>query len=113
MRINKYIPLGLLILIVFAIATQGSEPLPLITTPVEAQEIMSNSNFNAQEILRNALQWVDSLGAVGAIAFMLIYIIATVAFLPGSIRGCFGFGLCFYWCNFGCNPGVFSRTLRC
>jgi uncharacterized membrane protein YdjX (TVP38/TMEM64 family) len=28
---------------------------------------------------------VDSLGAVGAIAFIIIYILATVAFFPGSI----------------------------
>lgn len=41
--------------------------------------------FNPQEWLRNALQWIDSLGAVGAIVFILLYIIATVAFLPGSI----------------------------
>ncbi|PLZ97553.1 hypothetical protein CI594_12585, partial [Fischerella thermalis CCMEE 5196] len=30
-------------------------------------------------------QWIDSLGTVGAIAFIILYIIATVAFLPGSI----------------------------
>lgn len=75
MRINKYIVFGLLIVVA----------IPLIATPAQAQETMSNGSFNPQEILRNALQWVDSLGAVGAIAFMLIYIIATVAFLPGSI----------------------------
>ena len=42
-------------------------------------------DFNPQEILRNALIWVDSLEAVGAIAFIILYIVATVAFLPGSI----------------------------
>ena len=31
------------------------------------------------------MQWIDSLGSVGAIAFIALYIIATVAFLPGSI----------------------------
>lgn len=41
--------------------------------------------FNLQELLRNALQWVESLGYIGGIAFIGIYIIATVAFLPGSI----------------------------
>ena len=41
--------------------------------------------FNPQEILRNALVWVDSLGSLGAIAFIILYIVATVAFLPGSI----------------------------
>jgi uncharacterized membrane protein YdjX (TVP38/TMEM64 family) len=43
------------------------------------------SGINIQEWLINALQWIDSLGAIGAIAFILLYIIATVAFLPGSI----------------------------
>jgi uncharacterized membrane protein YdjX (TVP38/TMEM64 family) len=41
--------------------------------------------FNPQEILRNALVWIDSLGSLGAIAFIVLYIFATVAFLPGSI----------------------------
>ena len=41
--------------------------------------------FNLQELLRNALQWVESIGYIGGIAFIGIYIIATVAFLPGSI----------------------------
>lgn len=41
--------------------------------------------FNPQEILRNALVWIDSLGSWGAIAFIVLYILATVAFLPGSI----------------------------
>ncbi|HBK63320.1 MAG TPA: TVP38/TMEM64 family protein, partial [Cyanobacteria bacterium UBA11166] len=38
-----------------------------------------------QEWLRNALLSIQSLGAIGAIAFIALYIIATVAFLPGSI----------------------------
>lgn len=41
--------------------------------------------FNPQELLREALKWINSLGYIGGIAFMLIYTIATVAFLPGSI----------------------------
>ncbi|PZV25586.1 MAG: TVP38/TMEM64 family protein [Snowella sp.] len=43
------------------------------------------AGFHPQEILRNALVWIDSLGSWGAIAFIVIYILATVAFLPGSI----------------------------
>jgi uncharacterized membrane protein YdjX (TVP38/TMEM64 family) len=50
-----------------------------------AQESVNTPGFNPQEWLRNALQWIDSLGTVGAIAFIALYIIATVAFLPGSI----------------------------
>ncbi|MGK7896805.1 MAG: TVP38/TMEM64 family protein [Xenococcus sp. (in: cyanobacteria)] len=57
----------------------------LAVTPAHGQEAASSGGFNPQELLRNALEWVDSLGVVGVIAFMLIYIVATVAFLPGSI----------------------------
>jgi uncharacterized membrane protein YdjX (TVP38/TMEM64 family) len=44
-----------------------------------------NSDFDPQLFLQNTLQWIDSLGAGGAIAFMVIYIVATVAFFPGAI----------------------------
>jgi uncharacterized membrane protein YdjX (TVP38/TMEM64 family) len=50
-----------------------------------AQESANPNSFNPQAILRNALEWIDSLGSVGAIAFIAIYIIATIAFFPGSI----------------------------
>ena len=50
--------------------------------------------FNPQEGLRDVLEWVDSLGAVGAIAFIAIYVMATVAFIPGSILT-FGSGVLF------------------
>ncbi|MDY6937314.1 MAG: TVP38/TMEM64 family protein [Cyanobacteriota bacterium] len=54
------------------------------TLPALAQEA-SNSGFNPQELLRNALQQIQDLGPAGAVAFILLYIVATVAFLPGSI----------------------------
>ncbi|MCC5630955.1 TVP38/TMEM64 family protein [Nostoc sphaeroides] len=50
-----------------------------------AQESVNTNSLNLQAILRDALQWIDSLGTVGAIAFIALYIIATVAFFPGSI----------------------------
>jgi uncharacterized membrane protein YdjX (TVP38/TMEM64 family) len=50
-----------------------------------AEESVKTNSFNPQEILREALQWIDRLGTVGAIAFIALYIIATVAFFPGSI----------------------------
>ena len=75
MRINKHLKIGILILL----------GITLVAAPVQAQEVTSNVGFNPQELLRNALQWVDDLGAIAPIAFILIYIIATVAFLPGSI----------------------------
>jgi uncharacterized membrane protein YdjX (TVP38/TMEM64 family) len=61
-----------------------------------AQEVAKIQTFNPQVLLRNALQWIQSLGTVGAIAFILLYIVATIAFLPGSILtlgGGFVFGV--------------------
>ena len=40
--------------------------------------------FHVQEIITNTLTWVDSLGSVGAIAFIVIYIVATIALIPAS-----------------------------
>jgi uncharacterized membrane protein YdjX (TVP38/TMEM64 family) len=37
------------------------------------------------EYLRQVLAWIDGLGPVAAIAFILLYVVATVAFLPGFI----------------------------
>ncbi len=54
-------------------------------TPIIILAQFLTSYFNPQDLLINALQWIDSLGSLGAIAFILLYIIATVAFLPGSI----------------------------
>lgn len=75
MRINKYFKIAILILV----------GITLVAAPVQAQEAASNSGFNPQQLLRNALQWVEDLGAIAPIAFMVIYIVATVAFLPGSV----------------------------
>ncbi|MEH2322500.1 MAG: TVP38/TMEM64 family protein [Nostoc sp.] len=50
-----------------------------------AQESANPNSFNPQAILRDSLQWIDSLGALGAIAFIALYIIASIAFFPGSI----------------------------
>jgi uncharacterized membrane protein YdjX (TVP38/TMEM64 family) len=53
--------------------------------PVWAQGSATSPGFNPQVWLKTALTWVESLGAIGALAFFGIYIVATVAFLPGSI----------------------------
>ncbi|MEA5506136.1 TVP38/TMEM64 family protein [Halotia wernerae UHCC 0503] len=77
---QKLVKFAFFILMAFSIA------LVFATEPALGQESTQNaSGFNPQEWLRNALQWIDGLGAVGALAFILLYIIATVAFLPGSI----------------------------
>jgi uncharacterized membrane protein YdjX (TVP38/TMEM64 family) len=57
----------------------------LTTNIVLAETSTPTTSLNPQEFLRNALQWIDSLGSVGAFAFILIYITATVAFVPGTI----------------------------
>ena len=38
-----------------------------------------------QDILRDSLGWVQSLGAIAPIGFILIYNLATILFVPGSI----------------------------
>jgi uncharacterized membrane protein YdjX (TVP38/TMEM64 family) len=41
--------------------------------------------FDLQSVFQSALAWVDGLGAWGPVAFMVIYNLATVLFLPGSL----------------------------
>jgi uncharacterized membrane protein YdjX (TVP38/TMEM64 family) len=53
--------------------------LLLTTTPALA------SGFNPQDLLRDGLAQIDSWGTAGAIAFIALYAVATVAFLPGSV----------------------------
>jgi uncharacterized membrane protein YdjX (TVP38/TMEM64 family) len=76
---NRRILLGVLMAIAVSLG------LMLTANPALAQEGIQPSAFNPQYLLKTALTWVESLGPVGAIAFILLYIIATVAFLPGSI----------------------------
>jgi uncharacterized membrane protein YdjX (TVP38/TMEM64 family) len=37
------------------------------------------------QYLKTVLVWIDALGTLGVIAFILIYVVATVAFIPGSV----------------------------
>lgn len=41
--------------------------------------------MNPQDILNNTLLWIQSLGSIGAIAFILIYIVSTIIFFPGTV----------------------------
>ncbi len=41
--------------------------------------------FNVQERLVDFLAWIDGLGALGPVVFIVAYVLATVLFLPGSI----------------------------
>ncbi|MGL5082760.1 MAG: TVP38/TMEM64 family protein [Microcoleaceae cyanobacterium] len=47
--------------------------------------IIGGKVFGVQQLLTNALDWVANLGAWGPLVFILIYIVATVLFLPGSL----------------------------
>jgi uncharacterized membrane protein YdjX (TVP38/TMEM64 family) len=38
-----------------------------------------------QEVIRNTLTWIQDLGIGGGIVFVIIYILATVLFIPGSL----------------------------
>jgi uncharacterized membrane protein YdjX (TVP38/TMEM64 family) len=64
----------------------GMIPFLIGTDPVLAQtNTPPIPSFNPQELLRSTLIWIEELGYLGGAAFMLIYIIATLAFLPGSV----------------------------
>ena len=58
----------------------------LAAAPAQAQEAVNSGGFNPKALLcDSALPWIESLGIAGAIAFIVIYIVSTVAFLPGSV----------------------------
>jgi uncharacterized membrane protein YdjX (TVP38/TMEM64 family) len=57
----------------------------IATYPALAETSSAAHGFNIQDMLRNTLARINNLGRVGAIAYIALYIIATVAFLPGSI----------------------------
>ncbi|NWF60720.1 MAG: TVP38/TMEM64 family protein [Fischerella sp.] len=58
--------------------------------------LIAAKSLNLQEFLQSSITWIQSLGSFGAIAFILIYNLATLLFIPGSLLtlkgGClFGF----------------------
>ena len=58
--------------------------LTLAAAPALAQDA-AGGGFNPQAIFLNILAWIEGLGIWGPLAFIAIYIVATVALLPGSI----------------------------
>ncbi|GAB4319452.1 MAG: hypothetical protein OHK0047_01590 [Leptolyngbyaceae cyanobacterium] len=42
-------------------------------------------HFNLQALLQSSLLWIKNLGSVGVVAFVVIYNLATVLFIPGSL----------------------------
>lgn len=59
------------------------KPILLITAVIAAAWVLKA--LGADVWLRSAQSWIESLGAWGPIVFMLVYVIATIACLPGSI----------------------------
>jgi uncharacterized membrane protein YdjX (TVP38/TMEM64 family) len=57
----------------------------ILAMPVWAQDSTISLGFNPQMLLKGMLEWVDSLGSIGAVAFIGIYMIATIAFLPAFL----------------------------
>lgn len=57
----------------------------LLVACLLAIAIAAAKYFNLQEILRTSLIWVNSLGAFKPIAFIAIYNVATVLFIPGIV----------------------------
>ena len=46
---------------------------------------VAESSLDTPLILHNILSWIQNLGNVGAVAFILVYVIATISLIPGSI----------------------------
>ncbi len=76
---NKFSRFSLFAVVAFSVI------ILLNANPALAQESANAQGFSPQIWLKNALEWINEQGAVGGIAFILLYIVATVAFLPGSI----------------------------
>jgi len=72
---------NLLVLILLAVGIA----FLVASNPALAQQSPDIEGFHPREILLRALRWIKSLGPIGGLAFIGLYIIATVAFLPGSI----------------------------
>jgi uncharacterized membrane protein YdjX (TVP38/TMEM64 family) len=47
--------------------------------------IIAAKQLNIQGWLQTSITWIESLGSWGAIAFMIIYNISTLLFIPGSL----------------------------
>ena len=58
----------------------------LATAPAYAQDAANSAGFNPKGLLcESVLPGIRDLGVIAPIAFMLVYVVATVAFLPGSV----------------------------
>lgn len=58
---------------------------PILIGCLIAIIVIIANHFNLQEILNKSFLWVESLGWLAPIAFIIIYNIATLLFIPGSL----------------------------
>lgn len=59
--------------------------LPALAQEAATSEATVGFFGQLQNHLVNALDWIDSLGPIAPIAFIILYVIVTVAFIPASI----------------------------
>jgi uncharacterized membrane protein YdjX (TVP38/TMEM64 family) len=57
----------------------------LLTAVIVAVLIIIANTLNIQGLLSNILLWINDLGPWGPIAFVILYSLATVTFIPGSL----------------------------
>ncbi len=47
--------------------------------------LVLSTQFDGQEISRRSLAWIEGLGALGPVAYIFLYVIASLLFVPGSV----------------------------
>ncbi len=63
-----------------------SKTVKLVLLAVAVAALVIGGKFlNIQQLLITALDWIKGLGTWGIVAFIIIYILATVLFIPGSL----------------------------
>ncbi len=65
---------------------RSGEALRVVILVVAAAALLAlGAYFEVPQYLRQALDWIDGLGFIGPMVFILLYILVTVLFVPGSI----------------------------
>src|SRR5258705_11614950 len=57
----------------------------LLLAPIAALAIYLAVRFDLRDLLRRSLDWIKALGPLGPVLFVLIYVVASVLFVPASI----------------------------